>query len=300
MDGGMQMEDAMSRKERKRPKNRLKRRLGRVPVPKIKQQEPMRRPAYLYGGVVTVLILLFLGMLFFSTTLLSRGESYTTTDRYRTLGIDVPNGDVTFVRSTDGNVQVKLVDSASSGKRLKVMSSGDGLTVTGRDGMTARFGSRASTEPGRYSVQIGLPSYMTKVNVTSEGVKGQGLYAKKVGIEASRIDMGKLDGDTLDIRGDVVTIDRLDAVRATVFGTKVELTDFTAKISLDVETIDGPIVLEPTKSAGSVTVKTGGEVNTNSRYTKDTTEQEQLVYELSKQEKPEIKVTSEVGEVTLK
>jgi len=300
MDGGMQMEDAMSRKERKRPKNRLKKRLARVPVPKIKQRGPMKRPAYLYGGVTAVLILLFLTVLFFSTTLLSRGESYTTTDRYRSLEIDVPNGNVTFVRSTDGNVQVKLADSASSKKRLKVMSSGDGLTVTGRDGMTARFGSRASTEPGNYSVQIGLPSYMTEVDVTADDVNGQGLYAKKVAIDASRIDMEKLDGDAIDIRGDVIKVEKLDAVRATVFGSAIELTDFTSKIALDVETIDGPIVLEPSKSAGSVTVKTGGEVKTNSRYTKDTTEQEQLVYELSKQEKPEIMVTSEVGEVTLK
>ncbi len=304
LDGGKPMDDNTSRTERKRKQSSFtrlkdKRRKVAASFDRIGTRKPIRRPVIVYGSVVLSLILLYTVTLFLTTDSLSRGESFKTTNRYKTLQIDAPNATVTFVRSTDGNVQLKLIDSASSQKRLKIGTSGNTLTVTGRDGFTARLGNRPSEKPGDYAIQVGLPSYMNQIDVEAERLKGMGLFAKTIQLTAEAMELNKIDADeiTLTGRGDV-KVTNLNAVHATVTADSVNLAEYGAKLDLAVSTIDGAIRLKPTKAAGTIAVTTEGDIKASDRYTKQK-DDEVALFELSKQEKPEVTVESEVGQVTL-
>jgi len=215
------------------------------------------------------------------------------------LQIDAPNGTINFVRSTDGNVQLKLVDSASSQKRLKIGTSGNTLTVTGRDGFTARLGNRPSEKPGDFSIQVGLPNYMNRIDVDAESIKGMGVYAKSINLSAETMDLNKMDADDIVLTGQGnIKASNMNAVHAEVTAESVSLSEYGAKLDLTVSTIDGPIRLKPTKAAGTIAVTTEGDIKASDRYTKQK-DDDVALFELSKQEKPEVTVESEVGQVTL-
>ncbi|AFS70891.1 MULTISPECIES: DUF4097 family beta strand repeat-containing protein [Exiguobacterium] len=298
------MEENTSRTERKRKQSSFtrlkdKRRKVAASFDRIGARKPIRRPLIVYGSVVLGLVVLYTVTLFLTTDSLSRGETFKTTNRYKTLQIDAPNATVNFVRSTDGNVQLKLVDSASSQKRLKIGTSGNTLTVTGRDGFAARLGNRPSEQPGAYAIQVGLPSYMNRVDVDAETLKGMGVFAKTIEMTAKSMDLNKVDADDVSLTGrGNIKVENMNAVHADVTAESVNLSDYGAKLDLSVSTIDGAIRLKPTKAAGTIAVTTDGDIKANDRYTKQKDEDVAL-FELSKQEKPEVTVESEVGQVTL-
>ncbi|OIN67837.1 hypothetical protein BLD48_03050 [Exiguobacterium sp. KRL4] len=298
------MDENTSRTERKRKQSSFtrlkdKRRKVAASFDRIGARKPIRRPLIVYGSVVLGLVVLYTATLFLTTDSLSRGETFKTTNRYKTLQIDAPNATVNFVRSTDGNVQLKLVDSASSQKRLKIGTSGNTLTVTGRDGFTARLGNRPSEQPGAYAIQVGLPSYMNRVDVDAETLKGMGVFAKTIEMTAKSMDLNKVDADDISLTGrGNVKVENMNAVHADVTAESVNLSDYGAKLDLSVSTIDGAIRLKPTKAAGTIAVMTDGDIKASDRYTKQKDEDVAL-FELSKQEKPEVTVESEVGQVTL-
>ncbi len=298
------MEENTSRTERKRKQSSFtrlkdKRRKMTASFDRIGARKPIRRPLIVYGSVLLSLLVLYTVTLFLTTDSLSRGEAFKTTKRYKTLQIDAPNGTINFVRSTDGNVQLKLVDSASSQKRLKIGTSGNTLTVTGRDGFTARLGNRPSEKPGDFSIQVGLPNYMNRIDVDAESIKGMGVYAKSINLSAETMDLNKMDADDIVLTGQGnVKASNMNAVHAEVTAESVSLSEYGAKLDLTVSTIDGPIRLKPTKAAGTIAVTTEGDIKASDRYTKQKDEDVAL-FELSKQEKPEVTVESEVGQVTL-
>lgn len=298
------MDENTSRTERKRKQSSFtrlkdKRRKVAASFDRIGTRKPIRRPVIVYGSVVLSLVLLYTVTLFLTTDSLSRGESFKTTNRYKTLQIDAPNATVNFVRSTDGNVQLKLVDSASSQKRLKIGTSGTTLTVTGRDGFAARLGNRPSEEPGDYTIQVGLPSYMNQIDVEAESLKGMGVFAKTISMTAETMDLNKIDADDISLTGrGKVQVENMNAVHADVVGESVNLAAYGVKLSLNVSTIDGAIRLKPAKAAGTIAVTTEGDIKAADRYTKQK-EDDVALFELSKQEKPEVTVESEVGQVTL-
>lgn len=298
------MDENTSRTERKRKQSSFtrlkdKRRKVAASFDRIGTRKPIRRPVIVYGSVVLSLVLLYTVTLFLTTDSLSRGESFKTTNRYKTLQVDAPNATVNFVRSTDGNVQLKLVDSASSQKRLKIGTSGTALTVTGRDGFAARLGNRPSEEPGDYTIQVGLPSYMNQIDVEAESLKGMGVFAKTISMTAGTMDLNKIDADDISLTGrGKVQVENMNAVHADVVGESVNLAAYGAKLSLNVSTIDGAIRLKPAKAAGTIAVTTEGDIKAADRYTKQK-EDDVALFELSKQEKPEVTVESEVGQVTL-
>ncbi|WP_404274440.1 DUF4097 family beta strand repeat-containing protein [Exiguobacterium undae] len=298
------MDENTSRTERKRKQSSFtrlkdKRRKVAASFDRIGTRKPIRRPVIVYGSVVLSLVLLYTVTLFLTTDSLSRGESFKTTNRYKTLQVDAPNATVKFVRSTDGNVQLKLVDSASSQKRLKIGTSGTTLTVTGRDGFAARLGNRPSEEPGDYTIQVGLPSYMNQIDVEAESLKGMGVFAKTISMTAGTMDLNKIDADDISLTGrGKVQVENMNAVHADVVGESVNLAAYGAKLSLNVSTIDGAIRLKPAKAAGTIAVTTEGDIKAADRYTKQK-EDDVALFELSKQEKPEVTVESEVGQVTL-
>ncbi|RJP00488.1 hypothetical protein D3D03_06770 [Exiguobacterium sp. RIT452] len=298
------MDENTSRTERKRKQSSFtrlkdKRRKVAASFDRIGTRKPIRRPVIVYGSVVLSLVLLYTVTLFLTTDSLSRGESFKTTNRYKTLQVDAPNATVNFVRSTDGNVQLKLVDSASSQKRLKIGTSGTTLTVTGRDGFAARLGNRPSEEPGDYTIQVGLPSYMNQIDVEAESLKGMGVFAKTISMTAGTMDLNKIDADDISLTGrGKVQVENMNAVHADVVGESVNLAAYGAKLSLNVSTIDGAIRLKPAKAAGTIAVTTEGDIKAADRYTKQK-EVDVALFELSKQEKPEVTVESEVGQVTL-
>lgn len=298
------MDENTSRTERKRKQSSFtrlkdKRRKVAASFDRIGTRKPIRRPVIVYGSVVLSLVLLYTVTLFLTTDSLSRGESFKTTNRYKTLQVDAPNATVNFVRSTDGNVQLKLVDSASSQKRLKIGTSGTTLTVTGRDGFAARLGNRPSEEPGDYTIQVGLPSYMNQIDVEAESLKGMGVFAKTISMTAGTMDLNKIDADDISLTGrGNVQVENMNAVHADVVGESVNLAAYGAKLSLNVSTIDGAIRLKPAKAAGTIAVTTEGDIKAADRYTKQKVDDVAL-FELSKQEKPEVTVESEVGQVTL-
>jgi len=266
---------------------------------RIGTRKPIRRPLIVYGSVLLSLLVLYTVTLFLTTDSLSRGEAFKTTKRYKTLQIDAPNGTINFVRSTDGNVQLKLVDSASSQKRLKIGTSGNTLTVTGRDGFAARLGNRPSEKPGDFSIQVGLPNYMNRIDVDAESIKGMGVYAKSINLSAETMDLNKMDADDIVLTGQGnVKASNMNAVHAEVTAESVSLSEYGAKLDLTVSTIDGPIRLKPTKAAGTIAVTTEGDIKASDRYTKQK-DDDVALFELSKQEKPEVTVESEVGQVTL-
>lgn len=298
------MDENTSRTERKRKQSSFtrlkdKRRKVAASFDRIGARKPIRRPLIVYGSVLLSLLVLYTVTLFLTTDSLSRGEAFKTTKRYKTLQIDAPNGTINFVRSTDGNVQLKLVDSASSQKRLKIGTSGNTLTVTGRDGFTARLGNRPSEKPGDFSIQVGLPNYMNRIDVDAESIKGMGVYAKSINLSAETMDLNKMDADdiVLTSQGNIKA-SNMNAVHAEVTAESVSLSEYGAKLDLTVSTIDGPIRLKPTKAAGTIAVTTEGDIKASDRYTKQKDEDVAL-FELSKQEKPEVTVESEVGQVTL-
>ncbi len=298
------MEENTSRTERKRKQSSFtrlkdKRRKMTASFDRIGARKPIRRPLIVYGSVLLSLLVLYTVTLFLTTDSLSRGEAFKTTKRYKTLQIDAPNGTINFVRSTDGNVQLKLVDSASSQKRLKIGTSGNTLTVTGRDGFTARLGNRPSEKPGDFSIQVGLPNYMNRIDVDAESIKGMGVYAKSINLSAETMDLNKMDADDIVLTGQGnIKASNMNAVHAEVTAESVSLSEYGAKLDLTVSTIDGPIRLKPTKAAGTIAVTTEGDIKASDRYTKQKDEDVAL-FELSKQEKPEVTVESEVGQVTL-
>lgn len=298
------MEENTSRTERKRKQSSFtrlkdKRRKMTASFDRIGTRKPIRRPLIVYGSVLLSLLVLYTVTLFLTTDSLSRGEAFKTTKRYKTLQIDAPNGTINFVRSTDGNVQLKLVDSASSQKRLKIGTSGNTLTVTGRDGFAARLGNRPSEKPGDFSIQVGLPNYMNRIDVDAESIKGMGVYAKSINLSAETMDLNKMDADDIVLTGQGnVKASNMNAVHAEVTAESVSLSEYGAKLDLTVSTIDGPIRLKPTKAAGTIAVTTEGDIKASDRYTKQK-DDDVALFELSKQEKPEVTVESEVGEVTL-
>jgi hypothetical protein len=165
------MDELNSRSLRKRKqssltrlKNKQKQQMD-ARLNRIGEKGLVKRPLYLHGGVVLGIVVIYSITLLVSTELLSRGETFKTTNRYKSLAIEAPHSTVQFVRSTDGNVQIKLVDSASSGKRLKISTSTNTVTVTGRDGWLSRLGNRRSEKTADYTNQVGLPSYMNRVDV---------------------------------------------------------------------------------------------------------------------------------------
>ena len=299
------MEEHHSRSVRKRKqssftrlKDKQKQKMG-ARLNRIGEKGPVKRPLYVYGGVVLGLVILYTITLLVSTESLSRGESFKTTNRYKSLAIEAPHGSVQFVRSSDGNVQIKLVESASSGKRLKISTSTNKVTVTGRDGWLSRFGNRPSEQTGDYTIQVGLPSYMNRVDVDAGTLKGMGIYAKTIEMEGEAMNLDKVKGDeiTLTATGPVA-VKEMDAVHAQVTGESVSLMQYMAKLSLDVTTVDGATTLKPDKAAGTIAIDTGGDIKAADRYTKQKSKDE-TIYELSKQVKPEVTVKSEVGQVTL-
>ncbi|WP_214852720.1 DUF4097 family beta strand repeat-containing protein [Exiguobacterium sp. s166] len=298
------MEENTSRTERKRKQSSFtrlkdKRRKMTASFDRIGTRKPIRRPLIVYGSVLLSLLVLYTVTLFLTTDSLSRGEAFKTTKRYKTLQIDAPNGTINFVRSTDGNVQLKLVDSASSQKRLKIGTSGNTLTVTGRDGFAARLGNRPSEKPGDFSIQVGLPNYMNRIDVDAESIKGMGVYAKSINLSAETLDLNKMDADDIVLTGKGnVKASNMNAVHAEVTAESVSLSEYGAKLDLTVSTIDGPIRLKPTKAAGTIAVTTEGDIKASDRYTKQK-DDDVALFELSKQEKPEVTVESEVGQVTL-
>ncbi|QNR21525.1 DUF4097 family beta strand repeat protein [Exiguobacterium sp. Helios] len=298
------MEENTSRTERKRKQSSFtrlkdKRRKMTASFDRIGTRKPIRRPLIVYGSVLLSLLVLYTVTLFLTTDSLSRGEAFKTTKRYKTLQIDAPNGTINFVRSTDGNVQLKLVDSASSQKRLKIGTSGNTLTVTGRDGFAARLGNRPSEKPGDFSIQVGLPNYMNRIDVDAESIKGMGVYAKSINLSAETMDLNKMDADDIVLTGKGnVKASNMNAVHAEVTAESVSLSEYGAKLDLTVSTIDGPIRLKPTKAAGTIAVTTEGDIKASDRYTKQK-DDDVALFELSKQEKPEVTVESEVGQVTL-
>ncbi|MGE6555024.1 DUF4097 family beta strand repeat-containing protein [Exiguobacterium artemiae] len=298
------MEENTSRTERKRKQSSFtrlkdKRRKITASFDRIGSRKPVRRPLIVYGSVILSLLVLYTVTLFLTTESLSRGEAFKTTNRYKTLQINAPNGTINFVRSTDGNVQLKLVDSASSQKRLKIGTSGNTLTVTGRDGFAARLGNRPSEKAGDFSIQVGLPNYMNRIDVDAESIKGMGVYAKSINLSAETIDLNKMDADDIVLTGQgSVKASNMNAVHAEVTAESVSLSEYGAKLDLAVSTIDGPVRLKPTKAAGTIAVTTEGDIKASDRYTKQKDEDVAL-FELSKQEKPEVTVESEVGQVTL-
>ncbi len=298
------MEENTSRTERKRKQSSFtrlkdKRRKMTASFDRIGTRKPIRRPLIVYGSVLLSLLVLYTVTLFLTTDSLSRGEAFKTTKRYKTLQIDAPNGTINFVRSTDGNVQLKLVDSASSQKRLKIGTSGNTLTVTGRDGFAARLGNRPSEKPGDFSIQVGLPNYMNRIDVDAESIKGMGVYAKSINLSAETMDLNKMDADDIVLTGQGnVKASNMNAVHAEVTAESVSLSEYGAKLDLTVSTIDGPIRLKPTKAAGTIAVTTEGDIKASDRYTKQK-DDDVALFELSKQEKPEVTVESEVGQVTL-
>ncbi|MCK2156847.1 DUF4097 family beta strand repeat-containing protein [Exiguobacterium sp. 17-1] len=298
------MEENTSRTERKRKQSSFtrlkdKRRKITASFDRIGSRKPVRRPLIVYGSVILSLLVLYTVTLFLTTESLSRGEAFKTTNRYKTLQINAPNGTINFVRSTDGNVQLKLVDSASSQKRLKIGTSGNTLTVTGRDGFAARLGNRPSGKAGDFSIQVGLPNYMNRIDVDAESIKGMGVYAKSINLSAETIDLNKMDADDIVLTGQgSVKASNMNAVHAEVTAESVSLSEYGAKLDLAVSTIDGPVRLKPTKAAGTIAVTTEGDIKASDRYTKQKDEDVAL-FELSKQEKPEVTVESEVGQVTL-
>ncbi|WP_426353792.1 DUF4097 family beta strand repeat-containing protein [Exiguobacterium sp. R-39] len=298
------MEENTSRTERKRKQSSFtrlkdKRRKMTASFDRIGTRKPIRRPLIVYGSVLLSLLVLYAVTLFLTTDSLSRGEAFKTTKRYKTLQIDAPNGTINFVRSTDGNVQLKLVDSASSQKRLKIGTSGNTLTVTGRDGFAARLGNRPSEKPGDFSIQVGLPNYMNRIDVDAESIKGMGVYAKSINLSAETMDLNKMDADDIVLTGKGnVKASNMNAVHAEVTAESVSLSEYGAKLDLTVSTIDGPIRLKPTKAAGTIAVTTEGDIKASDRYTKQK-DDDVALFELSKQEKPEVTVESEVGQVTL-
>lgn len=298
------MDDTTSRSERKRKQSTFtrlkeKRRKQNDSFERIGQRKPVRRPWILYASVGSALILLYAVTLLLTTDSLSRGETFKTTNRYKTLQIEAPNASINFVRSTDGNVQLKLVDSASSKKRLKVGTSGNTITVTGRDGWLARFGNRPSLKTGDYEIEVGLPSYMNRIDVDAASLTGMGVFAKVIQLDAETIRLNKINADDVTLIGSgSVDIEDLNAVHADVTGKSVKLDEYGVKLDLSVKTIDGAIRLNPAKTAGTITVETDGDVKAAKRYTK-LKDDSAVIYELSKQEKPEVTVESEVGQVTL-
>ncbi len=299
------MEEHNSRSVRKRKqssftrlKNKQKQKMD-ARLNRIGEKGPVKRPLYLYGGVILGLVVIYSITLLVSTELLSRGETFKTTNRYKSLAIEAPHATVQFVRSTDGNVQIKLVDSASSGKRLKISTSANTVTVTGRDGLLSRLGNRPSEKTADYTIQVGLPSYMNRVDVDAGSLKGMGIYAKTIEMNGEAMSLDKVKGDEITLNATrAISIKEMDAVHAQVTGESVSLADYMAKLSLDVTTIDGATKLKPDKSAGTITIDTGGDIKASDRYTKQKNKDE-TIYELSKQEKPEVTVNSEVGQVTL-
>ena len=299
------MEEHNSRSVRKRKqssftrlKNKQKQKMD-ARLNRIGEKGPVKRPIYLYGGVILGLVVIYSITLLVSTELLSRGESFKTTNRYKSLAIEAPHATVQFVRSTDGNVQIKLVDSASSGKRLKISTSTNTVTVTGRDGWLSRLGNRPSEKTADYTIQVGLPSYMNRVDVDAGTLKGMGIYAKTIEMDGEAMSLDKVKGDEITLNATrAISIKEMDAVHAQVTGESVSLAEYVAKLSLDVTTIDGATKLKPNKSAGTITIDTGGDIKASDRYTKQKNKDE-TIYELSKQEKPEVTVNSEVGQVTL-
>jgi len=299
------MEEHNSRSVRKRKqssftrlKNKQKLKMD-ARLNRIGEKGPVKRPLYLYGGVVLGLVVIYSITLLVSTELLSRGETFKTTNRYKSLAIEAPHATVQFVRSTDGNVQIKLVDSASSGKRLKISTSTNTVTVTGRDGWLYRLGNRPSEITADYTIQVGLPSYMNRVDVDAGTLKGMGIYAKTIEMDGEAMSLDKVKGDEITLNATrAISIKEMDAVHAQVTGESVSLAEYVAKLSLDVTTIDGATKLKPNKSAGTITIDTGGDIKASDRYTKQKNKDE-TIYELSKQEKPEVTVNSEVGQVTL-
>ena len=298
------MDDTTSRSERKRKQStftrlKAKRQKQKDSFERIGQRKPIQRPWIVYASVGLALILLYTVTLFVTTESLSRGETFKTTNRYKTLQIEAPNASIHFVRSTDGNVQLKLVDSASSKKRLKVGTSGNTITVTGRDGWMARLGNRPSTRNGDYKIQVGLPSYMNRIDVKAGSLTGMGVFAKVIKLDAETIRLNKINADDVTLTGSgTVDIEDLNTVHADVTGETVKLDQYGVKLDLSVTTIDGAIRLNPAKTAGTITIETEGDVNAAKRYTKLKDDSKE-VYELSKQEKPEVTVESEVGQVTL-
>ena len=298
------MEENTSRTERKRKQSSFtrlkdKRRKMTASFDRIGTRKPIRRPLIVYGSVLLSLLVLYTVTLFLTTDSLSRGEAFKTTKRYKALQIDAPNGTINFVRSTDGNVQLKLVDSASSQKRLKIGTSGNTLTVTGRDGFAARLGNRPSEKPGDFSIQVGLPNYMNRIDVDAESIKGMGVYAKSINLSAETMDLNKMDADDIVLTGQGnIKASNMNAVHAEVTAESVSLSEYGAKLDLTVSTIDGPIRLKPTKAAGTIAVTTEGDIKASDRYTKQK-DDDVALFELSKQEKPEVTVESEVGQVTL-
>ncbi|WP_294740782.1 hypothetical protein [uncultured Exiguobacterium sp.] len=299
------MEEHNSRSVRKRKqssftrlKNKQKQKMD-ARLNRIGEKGPVKRPLYLYGGVILGLVVIYSITLLVSTELLSRGETFKTTNRYKSLAIEAPHATVQFVRSTDGNVQIKLVDSASSGKRLKISTSANTVTVTGRDGLLSRLGNRPSEKTADYTIQVGLPSYMNRVDVDAGSLKGMGIYAKTIEMNGEAMSLDKVKGDEITLNATrAISIKEMDAVHAQVTGESVSLADYMAKLSLDVTTIDGATKLKPDKAAGTITIDTGGDIKASDRYTKQKNKDE-TIYELSKQEKPEVTVNSEVGQVTL-
>lgn len=299
------MEEHNSRSVRKRKqssftrlKNKQKQKMD-ARLNRIGEKGPVKRPLYLYGGVILGLVVIYSITLLVSTELLSRGETFKTTNRYKSLAIEAPHATVQFVRSTDGNVQIKLVDSASSGKRLKISTSANTVTVTGRDGLLSRLGNRPSEKTADYTIQVGLPSYMNRVDVDAGSLKGMGIYAKTIEMNGEAMSLDKVKGDEITLNATrAISIKEMDAVHAQVTGESVSLADYMAKLSLDVTTIDGATTLKPDKAAGTITIDTGGDIKAADRYTKQKNKDE-TIYELSKQEKPEVTVNSEVGQVTL-
>ncbi|WP_394679263.1 hypothetical protein [uncultured Exiguobacterium sp.] len=299
------MEEHNSRSVRKRKqssftrlKNKQKQKMD-ARLNRIGEKGPVKRPLYLYGGVILGLVVIYSITLLVSTELLSRGETFKTTNRYKSLAIEAPHATVQFVRSTDGNVQIKLVDSASSGKRLKISTSANTVTVTGRDGLLSRLGNRPSEKTADYTIQVGLPSYMNRVDVDAGTLKGMGIYAKTIEMDGEAMSLDKVKGDEITLNATrAISVKEMDAVHAQVTGESVSLADYMAKLSLDVTTIDGATKLKPNKAAGTITIDTGGDIKASDRYTKQKNKDE-TIYELSKQEKPEVTVNSEVGQVTL-
>jgi hypothetical protein len=171
--------------------------------------------------------------------------------------------------------------------------------VTGRDGFAARLGNRPSEKPGDFSIQVGLPNYMNRIDVDAESIKGMGVYAKSINLSAETMDLNKMDADdiVLTSQGNIKA-SNMNAVHAEVTAESVSLSEYGAKLDLTVSTIDGPIRLKPTKAAGTIAVTTEGDIKASDRYTKQKDEDVAL-FELSKQEKPEVTVESEVGQVTL-
>ena len=140
---------------------------------------------------------------------------------------------------------------------------------------------------------------MNRVDVDAGTLKGMGIYAKTIEMDGEAMSLDKVKGDEITLNATrAISVKEMDAVHAQVTGESVSLADYMAKLSLDVTTIDGATKLKPDKSAGTITIDTGGDIKASDRYTKQKNKDE-TIYELSKQEKPEVTVNSEVGQVTL-